>query len=129
MEQGISQKTFNYRLRKIREATLAVKEKHEIVSVQQPVITAKLAKQDSQKSIKISANGIVAELPKNISSELITAAIHSCGNAEGVQFIADLHSLQINRYEAVYRGLAAIVKQNFGLYPCPEACFCRQAPC
>ncbi len=51
-KQGISPKTFYYRLRKIRETALAVKEKHEIVPVQKPVITAK---QDSQESIKISS--------------------------------------------------------------------------
>ena len=72
-EQNISTKRFYYRLRKLREAVIK-QEQHEIVVVkacdeetQAPTANA--------STIRITGRGITAELPQDISPELLTALL------------------------------------------------------
>ena len=71
-EQELSVKTFYYRLRKVREAALENREKHEIVPIAtQPETFPK----NESGCIKISGNGISVELSENISPETIIAIL------------------------------------------------------
>ncbi len=70
-EKNLSTKTFYYRLRKLREATVK-QEQHEIVPVRDSV-EEKKAPSDNTGVIRITRHGITAELPQDISPELLTA--------------------------------------------------------
>lgn len=71
-EQGLSPKTFYYRLRKVREAALEDGEKHEIVPLSP---TPSALSMNNISCIKISGNGIAVELPENTSAETIIAIL------------------------------------------------------
>ena len=71
-EQGISIKIFYYRLRKLRKAVLEQTETHQIV----PIATQPINIPSSEPlGIKIIENGIMVELPENVSTETITAIL------------------------------------------------------
>ena len=80
--QGLSVKTFYYRLRVLRKNLLSVHEMHDIV----PIAACKnnlpigMSTQPDDK-IHISGNGVAIELPMNVAPELMTAilqGIRSC---------------------------------------------------
>ena len=71
-ENGISKKTFYYRLRQLRKDVIETAERHEIVPIT-AVTEQKNITTDS--SIKIQGSGISIELPVEISSEILSAAI------------------------------------------------------
>ena len=70
-ENGISKKTFYYRLRQIRKDVIETVESHDIVPItavpEQQIIT--------DASIKIQGSGISIELPVDITPEILSAAI------------------------------------------------------
>lgn len=68
-ENGIARTTFHNRLRQIREA--ALEPKHEIVPVNADAGSMSAAK----GMIRITGRGITAELPQDISPELLTALL------------------------------------------------------
>ena len=72
-EKNLSTKTFYYRLRKLREATIK-QELHEIVPARGSVEETK-APTDNTGVIRITGRGITAELPQDISLELLTALL------------------------------------------------------
>ena len=71
-ENGISKKTFYYRLRQLRKDVIETAERHEIVPIT-AVTEQKNITTDS--SIKIQGSGISIELPMEISPEILSAAI------------------------------------------------------
>ena len=71
-ENGISKKTFYYRLRQLRKDVIETGERHEIVPIT-AVTEQKNITTDS--SIKIQGSGISIELPMEISPEILSAAI------------------------------------------------------
>jgi hypothetical protein len=71
-ENGISKKTFYYRLRQLRKDVIETAERHEIVPIT-AVTEQKNITTDS--SIKIQGSGISIELPVGISPEVLIAAI------------------------------------------------------
>ena len=71
-ENGISKKTFYYRLRQLRKDMIETAERHEIVPIT-AVTEQKNITTDS--SIKIHGSGISIELPMEISLEILSAAI------------------------------------------------------
>lgn len=77
-EQGLSIKTFYYRLKVLRQNVLNTQEQHDIVpiasSYNQSLETAK-TETGAEGKIHISGNGITVELPVNISTELLTAVL------------------------------------------------------
>ena len=70
-KNGISKKTFYYRLRKIRNEAIDQIEQHDIVSVTSPPPPATM----TNGTIRISSSGIDIEFPADISPEMVTAAI------------------------------------------------------
>ena len=70
-ENGISKKTFYYRLRQIRKDVIETDESHDIV----PITTVMKQTRIADTSIKIQCSGISIELPVEISPEVLTAAI------------------------------------------------------
>ena len=72
-DNNITPKTYYYRLRKLREDALK-QEQHEIVPVRDSMEETK-APTDNTGVIRITGRGITAELPKDISPELLTALL------------------------------------------------------
>ena len=72
-EKNLSTKTFYYRLRKLREATVK-QEQHEIVPVRDGLEETKALTANTDV-IRITGRGIIAELPQDISPELLTALL------------------------------------------------------
>ena len=70
-ENGISQKTFYYRQRKIRGEAIEQIEQHEIVPIEAPTVPPVI----TSGTIRISGSGIDIEMPTDISPEVVTAAI------------------------------------------------------
>ena len=70
-EKNLSTKTFYYRLRKLREAAIK-QEQHEIVPVRDSVEETNIPTANTGV-IRINGCGITAELPQDISPELLTA--------------------------------------------------------
>ncbi len=77
-EQGMSIKTFYYRLKVLRQNVLNTQEQHDIVpiasSYNQSPETAK-TETGAEGKIHISRNGITVELPVNIPTELLAAVL------------------------------------------------------
>lgn len=75
--QGLSVKTFYYRLKVIREEMLNETDRHDIVPVikckTELPIDKRTAKSDEK--IHITGKGIEIDLPVNVSEELITAIL------------------------------------------------------
>ena len=71
-EKDLSTKAFYYRLRKLREAAIK-QEQHEIVPVRDSV--EETPPTDNAGVIRINGRGITAELPQDISPELLTALL------------------------------------------------------
>ena len=72
-ENGIARTTFHNRLRQIREA--ALEPKHEIVPVNADAGSMKIPTVAAEGVIRITGHGISAELPQDISPELLTALL------------------------------------------------------
>ena len=70
-ENGISKKTFYYRLRQIRKDMIETVESHDIV----PITAVPEQQKNTDASIIIHGSGISIELPVDISSEILSAAI------------------------------------------------------
>ena len=70
-ENGISKKTFYYRLRQLRKDVIETAEHHEIV----PITAVPEQQKNTDSSIKIQGSGISIELPMEISPEILSAAI------------------------------------------------------
>ena len=70
-ENGISKKTFYYRLQQIRKDMIETIESHDIV----PITAVTEQQKNTDASIKIHGSGISIELPVEISSEILSAAI------------------------------------------------------
>ena len=71
-ENGIARTTFHNRLKQIREAALETK--HEIVPVNAEICQRNPAAVDAEL-IRISGGGITAELPRDISPELLATLL------------------------------------------------------
>ena len=71
-EKNLSTKTFYYRLRKLREAAIK-QEQHKIVPVRDSV--EETPPTYNTGVIQITGRGITAELPQDISPELLTALL------------------------------------------------------
>ena len=72
-ENGIARTTFHNRLRQIREA--ALEPKHEIVPVNADSGSMNNPAVAAEGVIRITGHGISAELPQDISPELLTALL------------------------------------------------------
>ena len=72
-EKNLSTKTFYYRLRKLREAAIK-QELHEIVLVSACVEETHTSPANTG-AIRITGRGITAELPQDISPDLLTALL------------------------------------------------------
>ena len=72
-EKNLSTKTFYYRLRKLREAAIK-QEQHEIVPVK-AYVEETHAPTTNAGIIRITGRGITAELPQDISPDLLTALL------------------------------------------------------
>ena len=72
-ENGIARTTFHNRLRQIREAALELK--HEIVPVNADAGSMNIPTVAAERVIRINGRGITAELPQDISPELLTALL------------------------------------------------------
>ena len=70
-KNGISKKTFYYRLRKIRSEAIEQIEQHDIVPVKAPHPPAAT----TNDMIRISGSGIHIELPADISAEMVMTVI------------------------------------------------------
>lgn len=70
-ENGVSKKTFYYRLRQIRSEGIEEIEHHEIVTIAASPATTAAA----PGTIRISCSGIEIELPHDISREVMITAI------------------------------------------------------
>ena len=70
-KNGISKKTFYYRLRQIRKDVIETDKSHDIV----PITAVTEQKNITDSSIKIQGSGISIELPMEISPEILSAAI------------------------------------------------------
>ena len=70
-ENGISKKTFYYRLRQIRKDMIETVESHDIV----PITAIPERQKITDESIRIQSSGISIELPVGISPEVLIAAI------------------------------------------------------
>ena len=71
-ENGIARTTFHNRLKQIREAALEIK--HEIVPVNAEICQRNPVTVDAGL-IRISGGGIAAELPRDISPELLATLL------------------------------------------------------
>lgn len=72
-ENGVARTTFHNRLRQIREA--ALEPKHEIVPVNADAGSMSIPTDAAEGMIRITGRGITAELPQDISPELLTALL------------------------------------------------------
>ena len=72
-ENGIARTTFHNRLRQIREA--ALEPKHDIVPVNADAGSMNNPTVAAEGVIRITGHGITAELPQDISPELLTALL------------------------------------------------------
>ena len=72
-ENGIARTTFHNRLRQIREAALELK--HEIVPVNADDGSMSIPTDAAEGMIRITGRGITAELPQDISPELLTTLL------------------------------------------------------
>ena len=72
-ENAIARTTFHNRLRQIREA--ALEPKHEIVPVNADAGSMNIPTVAAEREIRINGRGITAELPQDISPELLTALL------------------------------------------------------
>ena len=72
-DNNITPKTYYYRLRKLREEALK-QEQHEIIPVRDSVEETKVLTANAGV-IRITGRGISAELPQDISAELLTALL------------------------------------------------------
>ena len=72
-ETGIARTTFHNRIRQIREA--ALEPKHEIVPVNADTGSMNIPTVAAEGVIRITGRGIIAELPQDISPELLTALL------------------------------------------------------
>ena len=72
-ENGIARTTFHNRLRQIREA--ALEPKHEIVPVNAEAGSMNIPAVAAKGVILITGRGITAELPQDISPELLTVLL------------------------------------------------------
>lgn len=72
-ENGIARTTFHNRLRQIREA--ALEPKHEIVPVNADDGSMSIPTDAAEGMIRITGRGITAELPQDISPELLTTLL------------------------------------------------------
>lgn len=70
-ENGISKKTFYYRVRQIRKDVIETVESHDIV----PITAIPERQKITDESIRIQSSGISIELPVGISPEVLIAAI------------------------------------------------------
>ena len=70
-ENGVTKKTFYYRLRQIRNEAIDQIEQHDIVPVTSPPPPATM----TNGTIRISSSGIDIEFPADISPDMVTAAI------------------------------------------------------
>ena len=75
--QGLSVKTFYYRLKVIREEMLNETNQHDIVPVMKckTEMPSDMSTTKSDEKIHINGNGIEIELPTTISAELMTAIL------------------------------------------------------
>ena len=75
--QGLSVKTFYYRLKVIREEMLNETNQHDIVPVMKckTEMPSDMSTTKSDEKIHINGNGIEIELPATISAELMTAIL------------------------------------------------------
>ena len=75
--QGLSVKTFYYRLKVIREELLKETDQHDIVPVMKckTEMPSDMSTKKSDEKIHITGNGIEIAMPVNVSSELITAVL------------------------------------------------------
>ena len=75
--QGLSVKTFYYRLKVIREEMLNETNQHDIVPAMKckTEMPADMSTTKSDEKIHINGNGIEIELPATISAELMTAIL------------------------------------------------------
>jgi len=74
--QGISVKTFYYRLKVLRRNLLKENEVHEIVPIKACEDKVPIGRSTySDDRIHISGNGVEIELPMNVSSELMTVIL------------------------------------------------------
>lgn len=75
--QGLSVKTFYYRLKVIREEMLNETDQHDIVPVMQckTEMPSDMGTSKPDEKIHITGNGIEIDLPATISAELITAIL------------------------------------------------------
>ena len=75
--QGLSVKTFYYRLKVIREEMLNETDQHDIVPVMQckTEMPSDMSTTKSDEKIHINGNGIEIDLPRTISAELMTAIL------------------------------------------------------
>ena len=75
--QGLSVKTFYYRLKVIRKEMLNETDQHDIVPVMQckTEMPSDICPAKSDEKIHITGNGIEIAMPVNVSSELITAVL------------------------------------------------------
>ena len=72
-ENGIARTTFHNGLRQIREA--ALEPKHVILSVNADAGRMNIPTVAAERVIRINGRGITAELPQDISPELLTALL------------------------------------------------------
>ena len=75
--QGLSVKTFYYRLKVIRKEMLSETDQHDIVPLMQckTEMPSDMSTIMSDEKIHITGNGIQIAMPANVSSELITAIL------------------------------------------------------
>lgn len=75
--QGLSVKTFYYRLKVIRKEMLNETDQHDIVPVMQckTEMPSDMSTTKSDEKIHINGNGIEIDLPRTIPSELMTAIL------------------------------------------------------
>ena len=75
--QGLSVKTFYYRLKVIRKEMLNETDQHDIVPVMQckTEMPSDMSTKKSDEKIHITGNGIEIDLPRTISAELMTAIL------------------------------------------------------
>ena len=75
--QGLSVKTFYYRLKVIREEILNETDQHDIVPLMKckTEMPSDMSRTKSDEKIHITGNGIEIAMPVNVSSELITAVL------------------------------------------------------
>ena len=75
--QGLSVKTFYYRLKVIRKEMLSETDQHDIVPLMQckTEMPSDMSTKKSDEKIHITGNGIEIDLPRTISAELMTAIL------------------------------------------------------